>query len=103
MRREHFRIIIGVAVIAVHALCFAVIMFFKEDALTDQQRLDVALLFVPITAAYVVAIVRSAIEEQATPGQTNRVNLNYCIIVSLFTGLALAGLLWTVTQLSGDL
>jgi hypothetical protein len=103
MRRETFRIIIGSAVISVHAACFLIIMYFKDDAFTQPQRIDLGLLLLPITAAYVVAVLRSAIEEQHTQALGRKVNLNYSIIVSLFTVITLLGLLFTVIQLSGDL
>jgi hypothetical protein len=60
-------------------------------------------LFVPISSAYLVAIVKSAVEDQANLDISKQVNLNYCIIVSLVTVLTLFGLLFTVTQINGDL
>ena len=103
MRRELFRIIIGAAVILVHAACFLIIMYFKNDSFTPQQRVDLGLLLLPITAAYVVAVVRSAIEDQYNQAISRTVNLNYCIIISLFTAITIVGLLMTVIQLGGDL
>jgi hypothetical protein len=96
------RYMVGAAVIVVHAACFVAIIYFKDDAFTQPQRIDLGLLLLPITAAYVVAIVRSAIVEQSNPAVGRPVSLNYCIIISLFTAITLVGLFITVVQLRGD-
>lgn len=101
MNKEFFRIFIGASVIAVHALCFFWIFYMKDDYLSLSQRTSIALLFMPITAAYVVAIIRHAIEN-AIPREIHPVvNLNYAIIISMFTVITLGGLLWTVVNLQG--
>jgi len=82
---------------------FRVAAWQRCPCFTLPQRIDLGLLLLPISAAYVVAVVRSAIEEQHTQAIGRKVNLNYCIIVSLFTAIALLGLLITVIQLRGDL
>jgi hypothetical protein len=102
MRREIFRIGIGVAVIAVHTICFFMI-YYKDAYLSPSQKLDVALLFMPITTAYVVAIVKSAIDEKGTKGLGPSVNLNYAIIVILFTVITLVGLLITVGNMTASM
>ena len=94
MPREYFRIIIGASIIVVHAICYVLIMFQKGDYFTAAQRVDLGLLFVPVTSAYFVAVVRSAIEEQGRKTLSRTVNLNYCVIVSLVTILALGGLVF---------
>jgi hypothetical protein len=103
MRREHFRIFIGVSVIATHAACFFIILTRKADYFTANQRIDLGLLLLPISSAYFVAVVRSAIEEQGRTTLGRKVNLNYTIIVSTVTLLALGGLLFTVMGLQGDI
>jgi hypothetical protein len=103
MRREHFRIAVGSAVIVVHAICYAIIIFAKSDWFTVAQQIDLGLLFLPITSAYLVAVVRSAIEEQASTKKSTKVNLNYSIIISLLTFFTLIGLIVTVVQLKGDI
>jgi hypothetical protein len=99
MRREFFRIWIGASVIAVHALCFFIIFYFKDDYLTFNQRLDLAFLLMPVSAAYVAAIVRSAVDNQGQFGRGSKVNLNYAIIISLFTLIFLVALLSTVISI----
>jgi hypothetical protein len=102
MKKENFRIGVGLSVILVHAACFAIIFFGKDDYLTASQKIDVALLFMPITAAYVVAIVRTAVENSAPTDTVTAVNLNYSLVVLLVTTITLVGLLWTVVTLTGD-
>jgi len=102
MHKEHVRMAIGLAVIVVHAMCLGIIYFFKDAYLSQSQKLDVALLFMPITAAYVVAVVRSAVQDQGKFGMGSLVNANYVMIVGTFTVLALGGLLWTAISLTGN-
>jgi hypothetical protein len=102
MKKEYFRIGVGLSVILVHAACFVVIFFGKDAYLTSSQKVDVALLFMPITAAYVVAVVRTAIENSAPVDTFTPINLNYALVVLLITIITLAGLLWTVASLTGD-
>jgi hypothetical protein len=103
MRREYFRIIIGASVIVVHVICYLIIVFGKSEWFTPEQQIDLGLLFVPVTSAYVVALVRSAIEEQGVQSSGPKVNMNYFIVVSLFTLATLAGLLITIIQISHDI
>jgi hypothetical protein len=102
MKKEYFRIGVGLAVILIHATCFAIIFFGKDDYLSSTQKIDIALLFMPITAAYVVAIVRAAIENSAPTDVSTPVNINYALVVFLITIITLLGLLWTVATLTGD-
>jgi hypothetical protein len=67
MTKEIFRTLVGVSVIVVHAVCFIIIFFGKDDYLSPSQQIDVGLLFMPITATYVVAVVRAAVENASTP------------------------------------
>ncbi|MET2825830.1 hypothetical protein [Mesorhizobium shangrilense] len=102
MKKEYFRMGIGVSVIAVHAICFAIIFFGKDAYLSSAQKIDVALLFMPITAAYVVAIVRNAVDNATAAADSSKVNLNYALIALLITVITLLGLLWTVISLTGN-
>jgi hypothetical protein len=102
MKKESFRIGVGIAIIVAHATCFVTIFYFKDEYLTSSQKIDVALLFMPITAAYVVAVVRSAVENSMTTDASPAVNLNYALIVLLITIVTLLGLIWTVISLTGD-
>lgn len=101
MKKEFFRIFIGASVIATHAFCFFWIFYMKEDYLSLSQRISIALLFMPITAAYVLAIIRNAVENAAPRKVDQVVNLNYVIIISMFTVITLGGLIWTVVNLQG--
>ena len=102
MTREIFRIAIGRAVIIVHAVCF-VIIYFKDEYLSRDQKLDVALLFMPLTAAYVVAVVRSAIDEKLNNDASPKMNLNYSVVVILVTAISLFGLLTTVLNMTASM
>jgi hypothetical protein len=101
MRQEVFRICIGIVIIAVHGLCFCVIFLFKDAYLTRAQQLDTAFLLMPVTAAYSTAVIRSAIENKEQHGYGPKVNLNYALVVMLFTALTLGGILYNVVQLTG--
>jgi hypothetical protein len=101
VRREVFRIGIGVSVIIVHALCFLIIFYFKGQYLTPNQQTDLAFLLMPVSSAYVAAIIRSAVEDQRIRGRGPSVNLNYAIIITLFTAIFLVGLLVTVISING--
>jgi hypothetical protein len=103
MRREYFRIFIGASVIVVHVACYLIIVFGKAEWFTPEQQTDLGLMFVPVTSAYVVAIVRSAIEEQSVQSSGPQVNVNYLVVVSLFTVATLMGLLVTIIQISHDI
>jgi hypothetical protein len=103
MNKEHFRLGIGVSVILVHAACFLLIFYAKDEYLSPRQKIDVALLFMPITAAYVVAVVRTALDEGSDlQFASSKVSLNYLVIVTLITAICLLGLLWTVHSLTGN-
>jgi hypothetical protein len=101
MHQEIFRICIGVLIILVHALCFCVIFLFKDAYLTRLQQLDTAFILMPVTAAYATAVIRSAIENKERQDYGPVVNLNYAIVVILFTALTLGGVLYNVIHLTG--
>ena len=102
MTKNIFRMIVGLSVISVHAICFFIIFALKDDYLTKGQKIDIALLFMPITATYVAAIVRSAIEHSSPDEVLVPVNANYALVTSLVAGLTLVGLLWTIASLTGS-
>jgi hypothetical protein len=102
MRQEIFRICIGVLIILVHALCFGVIFLFKDAYLTRAQQLDTAFILMPVTAAYATAVIRSAIENKERQDYGPSVNLNYAVVVILFTALTLGGVLYNVVELTGS-
>ena len=64
MRQEIFRICIGTLIILVHARCFRIIFLFKDAYLTRAQQLGTALILMSLTAGYVTAVIRSAIENK---------------------------------------
>lgn len=102
MTKNAFRMIVGLSVIVVHAVCFFIIFALKDDYLTKNQKIDIALLFMPITATYVAAIVRSAIDNSSPNEALVPVNMNYATVTLLVTALTLAGLLWTIASLTGS-
>ena len=61
-----------------------------------------ALLFMPITASYVCAIIKSAIDRSDEMASYTFVNLNYACVVATFTICTLGGLLWSVINLEGS-
>jgi hypothetical protein len=101
MRQELLRISIGIIIIVIHFMCFITIFVFKDAYLTRSQQLDMAFLLMPVTAAYVTAVIRSAIENKGNLGEGPTVNINYAIIVILVTSMTLAGILFNVIELAG--
>jgi hypothetical protein len=83
-----------------HFSVFVIIYFFKDAYLTDPQKNQVALSLLPVSAAYLLAVVKSAIERQSNIG-SEMINLNYAVIILSFTFLALFGLVFTVVDLRG--
>lgn len=101
MKREYFRILVGTSVIFVHSFCFLIIFYYKDDFLTMSQKMDMALLIMPISAAYASAVVRSALERGRERSFGPKMNINYSVIVILVTGMSLVGLLITVINITG--
>jgi hypothetical protein len=77
-----------------------VIFLFKDDYLTRAQQLDTAFILMPVTAAYTTAVIRSAIENKERQDYGPKVNLNYALVVILFTALTLCGVLYNVIELT---
>jgi hypothetical protein len=103
MKRELVRLIVGVLVIGVHIFSFAMIMFFKTEWLSISQRTDVALLLLPVTATYVMAIVKSAVDNKSTLDFGDPVNLNYVVVVFLVTAAFLTAVVTIVVQMPGPI
>jgi hypothetical protein len=84
MKRDTVRMIVGLSVIATHIIAFLAILF--QEYIDTSDRLDVAMLLVPVSAAYVTAIVRSAIATQEVNDEVKRtVNANYVSVIGLIT------------------
>jgi hypothetical protein len=103
MYRQQVRLFVGLAVVLVHLFSFATIMFFKADWTTVSQRLDLAMVLLPVTATYFMAIVKSAVDEQSDMDIGRKVNFNYIAIVFLVTGAFLAALIFVVLVVPGPL
>ena len=102
MHRQLVRLIVGLAVVVVHLFSFAVIMFFKTEWATMSQRLDLAMVLLPVTATYFMAVVKSAVDEQADQNLGRVVNVNYVTIVFLVTGSFLTAVLAIVLAVPGS-
>jgi len=60
------------------------------------DRLDLALLLIPVSAGYFVAVVRSAIQNQSINETVTLVNMNYVVIVLSVTLFFCGALLFFV-------
>jgi hypothetical protein len=100
IRRRHMRIAVGWTVIAVHLVAFFTILFLKAGYDSAQERQDAALLLIPITAAYVTAIVRRALAEGEISDYGPIVNIEFVGAVVLITGGFLAAILFVVFEYS---
>src|SRR2546427_6507720 len=85
MRRELLRTFVGVSVILTHITSFVGLVIIRKDYIPYGEHLDVAMILIPVSSAYFMAIVRSAIQLQDVLSSTKRVNVNYIVIVSLVT------------------
>ncbi len=56
------------------------------------QRLDMALVLLPVTATYFMAVVKSAVDRQYDFNPGALVNINYVLIVFLVNGAFLAAI-----------
>jgi hypothetical protein len=101
MTRSTFRFIVGLSVIAGHAFCYYILLYWKTDWLSAEQRQDVSLLLLPITSAYFVAIIRSAIDNQYSFAEDQKVNAFYSSVVLLVTFLFLGALISLVLNVPG--
>jgi hypothetical protein len=91
------------SVIVVHIVAFATIMMFKNDWTSPSQRFDFASVLLPITAAYLVAIVKNAIDEQFVIDTTAPVNAYYVSVVLSVTASFLFAILFVVFEAPGEI
>ena len=97
MNRDIVRMIVGLGVILAHVIAFfGIVVWQKSYIPASAERLDVAMVLVPVSAGYVVAVVRSAIQNQAVTKSVTLVNLNYTVIVLLVTSSFCGALLYFV-------
>jgi hypothetical protein len=75
--------------------CFQGFLF---DTFAAARR---CVLLMPVTAAYVTAVIRSAIETKDRLDFGAKVSLNYAIVLFLFSALTLTGILYNVIVLTG--
>lgn len=96
MNRDVVRTTVGIGVILTHLVAFFAIVIWKRDYIPDAaERLDLAMLLLPISAGYFVAVIRSAIQNQVI-STAQRVNWNYIIVVVLVTSAFCVALLYFV-------
>jgi hypothetical protein len=99
MPRDILRMIVGLMVVGAHAAAFFGITIWQSAYIPIAgERLDAALLLVPISAAYFVAVIRSAIQHRAAVGHEAPDNLNYVVIVILITALFSGTLVYFVFE-----
>jgi hypothetical protein len=88
---------VGLVVIIAHATAFFGIIVWQRQYITvPSERLDVAMLLIPVTAAYFVAVIRSAIQRRGAVGHEPPDNLNYVSIVLVVTLLFCGSLVYFV-------
>jgi hypothetical protein len=85
MKRELLRTFVGVLVIVTHIISFIGLIVIRKDYIPQGEHLDVAMVLIPVSAAYFMAIVRSAIQLQDVFSSSQRVNMNYVVVVILVT------------------
>lgn len=96
IQKQTIRLAVSGLVISTHLLAFFTIMFLESDFASPTERTDAALLLLPITAAYVLAIGRRAISSQGDVDIGPVVNAEYILFVSLITSGFVAAMLLTV-------
>jgi hypothetical protein len=86
MNRDYVRLMVGVIVIGTHLIAFFGIIVWQSQYIPlSTDRLDVAMLLIPVSAGYFVAVVRSAIQFQDVKSTGRYVNINYVVIVLIVT------------------
>ncbi|MDE3747367.1 hypothetical protein [Methylobacterium radiotolerans] len=103
MSRRLIQTIIGLSVVVVHIFSFAMIMFFKSEWMSMTQRIDVALVLLPVTSTYFMAVVKTAVDDKEKFDDSPRVNLNYILVVFLVTGSFLAAVAAIVVEMPGPM
>src|SRR5262245_31803076 len=96
MNTAQMRMTLGPAIVVVHATAFAKIMLFTELTLSPPQRFDVAMLLIPVTVAYFMAVVRSAVRNKASSEPGPSITLEYLVIAILVSIMFLGALLFAV-------
>ena len=86
MPRDVVRTLVGLLVIIAHGTAFIGIFVSPYFPLPSEQ-LDLVMLLLPVTSAYFVAVIRSAIQRRGYVGHEPPDNLNYIITVFVVTGL----------------
>lgn len=99
MSRQTVRYLVAFPILIAHAASFFWIMWVKAEWTSPAQRQDIALLLLPLTAAYFVAIVRSAIDEKNNSMNGPPVNLFYSLVVITVTVITISALIFTITQI----
>lgn len=96
LKMSTIRLSVGLTVISTHFLAFLAIVVLRRSYFPSDDRLDLAMLLLPITATYVMAIVRSAIRDKETIDEARYVNINYVVVVGIITLGFCIGLLFFV-------
>ena len=97
MNRDYVRLIVGIIIIGTHVVAFWAIVVWQRQYIPDPtERIDVAMLLLPVSAGYFLAVVRSAIQFQDVANSGRRVNLNYIVVVFLVTFAFCSALLYFV-------
>lgn len=97
MPRDFVRMVVGKIVIIGNAAAFFGIVVWQNAYIPlPAERLDLAMLLVPVSAAYFVAVIRSAIQRRSATGHEPPDNWNYVSIVFLVTALFSGALVYFV-------
>jgi hypothetical protein len=103
MSASLLRTTVGLAVVLVHCVAFAKLMLFSEYELSPPQRFDVAMILIPVTSAYFMAVVRSAIRNKLNVEPALKVSTEYSAIVCIVTAMFLGALLYAVFSVGTSL
>jgi hypothetical protein len=97
MKRDTVRFFVGAGIILTHVIAFFGLVAWQSKYIpAPMDRLDVAMVLVPVTAGYFLAVVRSAIQNQSSIEPVKIVNANYIFVVLLVTAVFCAALLYFV-------
>src|SRR5215471_8082350 len=94
MQRDYVRLAVGILVIVTHVAAFFGIVIWQSGYIPSGiERLDLALVLVPVSASYFMAVARSAVQHREDLSGGEPVNVNYVVIALLITLSFCAGLL----------
>jgi hypothetical protein len=97
MKRDTVKFFVGAGVILTHVIAFFGIVAWQSKYIpAAMDRLDVAMILVPVTAGYFLAIIRSAIQNQSSNEPVRLVNANYVFVVLLVTAAFCIAMLYFV-------